>query len=364
MLNINSPTVQAMMQNVPQGVGNMPVYYGNTPVLSSEQQLSTPYPSPKEMLMQSGQQNVYTPTSFAPRNIVGAYNPGYQTAFNGYVNPYMGYGYSGYGWNTMIPMDEDTRLTLAMAEANDLEYEEQIRMESEMYKRISRTVSKNLDRSEEETKHFERYFDVYEKRPQQPTPEQYYARRPIKHMHIAIKVGDDIVADIPSTDAVVGYANPRIFDEIKARDSQMKAQIRYYYDYLHNNASERRMDNDDLLDFLNNDAGSLIMENIDYMVRMQAYTNTGLVYDKEKFKRLLNNNGIKTRAQRNAVDRLIGRYGIMPDGRPVSPGHDPAVASSFSYNPNTGQYSITAPQFISDRLDKARQSFINSIDQG
>ena len=29
MLNINSPTVQAMMNNVPQGVGNMPIYYGN-----------------------------------------------------------------------------------------------------------------------------------------------------------------------------------------------------------------------------------------------------------------------------------------------------------------------------------------------
>lgn len=362
MLNINSPTVQAMMQNVPQGVGNMPVYYGNTPALSSEQQLSTPYPSPKEMLMQSGQQNVYEPTSFAPRNIVGGYNPGYQAAFSGYINPYMGYGYSGYGWN-MMPMDEDTRLTLAMAEANDLEYEEQIKMESEMYKRISRTVSKNLNRTEEETKHFEKYFEVHEKHPQQPPANQYYARKPIKHMHVKIKVGDEVVADIPSTEVAGGYASPRIFDEIRARDMQIRSQILQYYQSLHNNASERRMDNDDLVDFLNKDAGVLLMENIDYMVRMQAYTNSGLVYNKEKFKRLLNNNGIKTKSQRNAIDRLVGRYGVMPDGRPVSPGHDPAVASSFSYNPSTGQYSITAPQFLSDRLEKARSIFMSSIDQ-
>ena len=360
MLNINSPTVQAMMQNVPQGVGNMPVYYGNAPVFTTEQQqVSTPYPSPKEMLMQSGQQNVYEQTSFAPRNIVGAYNPGFQAAFNGYINPYMGYGYSGYGFNPMIPLDEETKLTLSMAEANGLEYEEQIRMESDLYKSMSRAVSKSIGRTEEEATHFEKYFDVYEKNPQPQN--QYYTRKPITHMHVQIKVGDDIVADMPATNIPVGYTPPRVFDDIRARDNMVKNQIAQYHSTLYNNASERRMDNVDLLDFFNNYAGGLIMEDIDYMVRCQAMTNAGFIYDKEKFKTLLNNNGIKTRAQRAAVDRFTGRYGIMPDGRPVSPGHDPAIASSFSYNPNTGQYSITAPNFISDRLDKARQTFINSI---
>ena len=52
----------------------------------------------------------------------------------------------------------------------------------------------------------------------------------------------------------------------------------------------------------------------------------------------------------------------MPDGRPVSPGNDPAVAESFSYNPNTGQYTITAPNFIQNRMEQARQSFIRSLE--
>ena len=361
MLNINSPTVQAMMQSLPQGVGNMPVYYGNTPVLSSEQQsISTPYPSPKEMLIQSGQQNVYTPTAFTPRNIVGGYNPGFEAAFNGYINPYMGYGYSSYGFGPMIPLDEETKLTLAMANSNGLDYEEQIKMESELYKKMSRITSINCNRSEEESNHFEKYFEVYEKHPQQQN--QYYSRKPISHMHVKIKVGDNVVADMVPSNISVGYTPPNVFDDIKARDTIVKNQIKQCYNNLYNSASERRMDNVDMLDFFNNHAGSLLMEDIDYMVRMQAFTNAGLVYNKDLFQKLLNNNGIKTRSQRNAVDRFVGRYGIMPDGRPVSPGHDPAVATSFSYNPSTGQYSITAPNFISDRLEKARQKFISSID--
>ena len=53
----------------------------------------------------------------------------------------------------------------------------------------------------------------------------------------------------------------------------------------------------------------------------------------------------------------------MPDGRPVSPSHDPSVAQSFSYDPSTGQYNITAPNFLQNRFEAARQSFIRSIDE-
>lgn len=360
MLNINSPTVQAMMQNVPQGIGNMPVYFGNTPAISTEQQqISTPYPSPKEMLMQSGQQNVYAQTSFAPSNIVGGYNPGFNAAFSGYVNPYMGYGYSGYGFNPMMPLDDETRLTLALAEANGLDYNEQIQMESALYKTMSRITSKNCDRTEEEAKHFEEYFEVKEKAPQGPQP---YYRKPIASMHIQIMSGDDVVADMQPTEMAIIATPSEVFDNIKARDIAVKNTRIQNYNNLYNSASERCMDDIDMLDFFNNHAGSLLMEDIEYRLRTQAYTNASLVYNKELFQKVLKNNGHKSRSQRNAIDRFVGRYGVMPDGRPVSPGHDPAVASSFSYNPNTGQYSITAPNFISDRLEKARLSFINSLD--
>ena len=192
MLNMNSPTVQAMLNNLPQGVGNMPVYYGNTPTVTSEisTQPTIPYPSPKEMLIQSGQNNIYSPTSFAPRNIVGGYNPGYQTAFDGYSNPYMGYG--AYGGYQFSPMDDDARLRLEAAWFNGLTYDEQLRSESNLYKKISRIVSRNVGRDEETANDCEKAFDIYNK---YPNPEQIQ-RKPIRPIHIQLKVGDTVVADM------------------------------------------------------------------------------------------------------------------------------------------------------------------------
>lgn len=365
MLNINSPTVQAMMQNLPEGVGNMPVYFGNTPTITTEQntnQFISPYPSPKEMLMQSGQQNIYAPTSFAPRNIVGAYNPGFQAAFDGYVNPYMGYGaYGGYGYN--YPIDEETRQTLEMAAMNGLEYGEQIQMESNLYKTMSRVVSKSLGRSEEEAKHFESAYEPYDKNPR-PKP---INRPQIKTIHIQIKKGEEIVSDIPSTDCTIyGYnsiGDADMVDKLRFRDSMIKADIANKKNNLYNSAPERSMDEMSILDFLNNGASSLIMQDLVDMANYQNLTRASQLYNKEKFgQRLLINNGYKPKSQRNAIDRFVGRYGIMPDGRPVSPGHDPSIAESFSYDPSTGQYTITPPGFIQNRIDAARQRFIASIE--
>jgi len=368
MLNINSPTVQAMMQNLPEGVGNMPVYFGNTPTITTEQninQFNTPYPSPKEMLMQSGQQNVYTPTSFAPRNIVGGYNPGFQAAFDGYVNPYMGYGsYGGYGYYGYgYPLDEETKQTLEMAAMNGLEYEEQIRMESDLYKKMSRTVSKCLGRTEEEAKRCEDAFEPYDKNPKP----QYINRLPIKSMHIQIKAGDSVIADMPSREInMYGYdciGNSATVDNLRMRDSMIKADIANKSNNIYHSAPERSMDDMDIFDFFNKGAGVLIAADLVEKANYQNMTRSSQLYNKERFgQRLLINNGYTPKSQRKAIDRFVGRYGVMPDGRPVSPGHDPAVAQSFSYDPSTGQYSITAPGFIQDRIEKARQSFINSID--
>ena len=76
MLNINSPTVQSMLRNTPQGFGNIPIYSGNGPTITTEtiavpsqeqqningtNQFQTPFPSPKEMLMNEDR---YTMTGF------------------------------------------------------------------------------------------------------------------------------------------------------------------------------------------------------------------------------------------------------------------------------------------------------------
>ena len=122
------------------------------------------------------------------------------------------------------------------------------------------------------------------------------------------------------------------------------------------------MDNLDIIDFFNNGIGSIISKIRDYELDMQLKTNSSFMYNRNKFKdNLLKNNGYKVKDRVSAIERFTGRYGVMPDGRPVSPGHDPSVAESFSYNPSTGQYSVTAPNFIANRMEQARARFIQSI---
>lgn len=372
MLNINSPTVQAMMQNTPQGFGNMSVYYGNTPSMDST--IQTPYPSPKEMLMQSGQQNVYAPVQFqspvysSQPQYVGGYNPGFDAAFAGYSNPYMGYGYSGYtgygyngyGYPQMVPLDPDAQIVYQMAQENGISFKDQLEMESNMYKQLSRITSKYLNRSEEDTVKHEKMFDIYNKfeQPQQQ-PQNYYS--PIPNMHICIKVGTEIVSDIPS--GSISYYNRSAWvQKLIIDDINTTSMLSNRYSQMHANAIERKFDDVDLVDFFNNCIGTLITDDLEYRLNMQRMTRSAESYNREKFCRLLNNNGIKSRYNKDAVERYVGRYGIMPDGRPVSPGHDPAIAQSFAINPKTGQLEITAPNFISNRIEQARQSFIRSIE--
>lgn len=372
MLNLNSPTVQAMISNTPQGFGNMPVYYGSMPTttqtIEPASQVNTPYPSPKEMLMQSGQNAIYAPTTFAPRNIVGAYNPGYQTAFAGYSNPYMGYGtYGGYGYSMypqfVAPPDEESRQILEMAYMNGLTYDEQLNNECDLLKKISRIVSKNLERDEEEAKELEEAFSPYYK-----TLQEQDMKKPVSPIHIQLKVGEDVVADMNPDVVTVrshNYTHNRMMVESMAqRSEQIKAARLIAQASMYDKAPERMFDHTDMVDFFNSGVGVILADMLNKDLEYQNRTNTGKLYDQAKFKEnLLKNNGVKSKQQMKAIERFAGRYGVMPDGRPTTPGLDPAVATSFSYDPSTGQYHVTAPNFIRDRLERARESFIRSIDE-
>jgi len=381
MLNMNSPTVQAMLNNTPQGFGNMPGYYGSSPTVITTQTVAQPqqqqpqgmpFPSPKEMLMQGGQQMIYQPTTFAPpRNIVGGYNPGYQAAFGDYYNPYMGYGYSGYGYGFnnplyMQPMDDDARERLEAANYNNSTYDEQLDDDEKLFKSISRIVSKNVSRTEEEAAECEKRFDRYDK---YARSQPVYNKKPMRFLSVSVTRGDEVLAAMEAVDVDVykreDYKRCCYQAEyMKTRNAINEANMIHYRNQLYERAPERAFDNMDLLDFLNNGAGVVLAHDMSREIYEQGLKRTAQAYNKDTFREnLLKKNGIRTRAQRSAVERFAGRYGVMPDGRPVSPGHDPAVASSFSYDPNTGQYSVTAPNFMRDRLELARQSFIRSLDE-
>ena len=373
MYNMNSPTLQAMLQNTPQGIGNMPVYSGSTPTITtSQQQVNTPYPSPKDMVIQSGQQAIYTPVGFGspyPQNIVGGYNPNFQhPVFNGYNNPYMGYGTYGGVYYPQQYVTEEMRITAEVAAMNGLSYNEQVQLEINVNKRLSVFVNKSLGTSEEEIEERRDSWDPNITRTKiQKDAEVVTKKRVIKPMHVVVKCNDEIVADIPPADvdikecglitsAAIGRA-----EQIEINEKLRRKQIRQQ---MYNSAPERLIDNMDIGDIFT--GGYSYVMSIKEMqdIRTQRMINSANVYNREKFKqRLFNNNNIKTRSQKNAVDRYVGRYGVMPDGRPVTPGLDPSVAQSFSYNPSTGQYEVKPPKFISNMLENARQSFIATLNE-
>ena len=96
------------------------------------------------------------------------------------------------------------------------------------------------------------------------------------------------------------------------------------------------------------------------------------LYNRDKLIADIRNGGKKSRANAKALERLSvddegfiqGGHGVLPNGMRVSPGVDPEVASSFKYNPMTGEYRIEAPGFIKNRLDAARANFLSSINNG
>lgn len=373
MFNQNSPTLQAMLQNTPQGVGNMPMYSGSTPTITtSQQQVGTPYPSPKDMVIQSGQQAIYTPVGFGspyPQNIIGGYNPNIQhPAFNGYSNPYMGYG-SYYGGNyPQQYVTEEMRITAEVAAMNNRTYNEQVQLEIEMQKRFSVLVNKTLGASDEEIKRRRDAWDPATSRSNANNKESSTTKkRIIKPMSVRIKCNNEVVTVIKPeetnieecemlTSAAISRAEQIDFGS-RLRCKQIRQQ-------MYNSAPERIADNMDIGDLFT--GGLSYMMSIKEMqeIRMQRLINSANVYNRDKFKeRLFKNNNIKTRSQKNAIDRYVGRYGVLPNGRPVTPGLDPSVAQCFSYNRSTGQYEVKPPNFISNKLETARQSFIATLNE-
>lgn len=419
MLNINSPTVQMMLQNTPQGFGNMPIYYGNGPTITTEaytvpqgtvipevgQQM--PYPSPKEMVAQIGQSNVYTPSQFAPVNVVGAYNPGYQAAFSNYSNPYMGQGsYGGipqpynpyqqpsmyqqgyqslypqyqqpynpyqyaypqngyyYGYCPIpAPIDKQSAAILECCMISGLNYDDQLKANSEVMKMMSRIAGHNLGRSEEEQQKIE---DGYTIKPKFITIDQKVSSYGANGISCEIIKGDKVIYSTIVRSPVPDYSRiyeTRRIEQQKKQFEQEQAMILQRNMYLYNNSLMRRLDNMNLAETFTSDVmvEAFSKELNDYDARRIIYSNINSIYNNKDFKSRLVNE-VMTPEQMKVVNRFTGRYGVMPDGREVYPSHDPSVATSFSYDPTTGKYNITAPNFIQSRIDKAREQFRMSID--
>ena len=389
MLNLNSPTVQAMMKNSPNGFGNMPVYYGNNPQVQTatiqpqhqlqQTQFQSPYPSPKEMLPQQGQQTIYQQTSFAPSpmpyppNVVGMAHPGFvSNPYLNYQNNPGSYQYPYYGYQQYVPMDEETRITFEAATNNGVTYEEQVYTESQLYKIMSRIASKQIGRSEEEAKECENKFNVIDKEEERrkALQSQYETRKKKRLvMKVSIVCGEDVIASRTS-EQNQEFANDRLESNIVRIEQAEKlkavkdANRDYAFTVMHNQAIERKYDNTDMLEYFNGGGASEVSLAIQQQ-KLRAFNSTliGKTYDSNSFKaRLLKNNGLRSPGQAKAVEKYVGRYGYLPNGIPISPQHDPGMSECFSYNPQTGNFDVTLPNYMSKAFEGARSRFLRSLD--
>ena len=394
MYNMNSPTLQAMLQNVPQGMGNMPSYNGSAPTITTQtQQFTTPYPSPKEMLIQSGQQNIYQPVGFGvPQPMMPGYNPtpqpmmpgyynhttqpmmpGYNpppSPLAGYSNPYMGYGtYGGYSNYTPVQyMNPQAQVIYNAAISNGRTYEEQVKTEINVCQRVSRIVSKLLGRDEEETNRRAEFYDPRTRfksvKQEDGTTGPITLPNETENMIVSVYCGDKKVYE-SNPQRVRARCNnliesPSVAMRILSNAEYRINYIRYYRRRMYELAPERVADGMTLAEFFTGGLAMIAAGHLEEELKMQRLTNVGRVYDSAKFRnRVLMNNGITPNAA--AIARYTGRYGYMPNGRPVTPGLDPSIAQSFSYDEKTKTYLVSPPNFIRNKLEEARDRFVQTL---
>lgn len=409
MLNINSPTVQAMLNNTPQGVGNMPVYSGNTPQIST-QQFQTPYPSPKDMVIQGGLQNVYSPTYFTPTNpIVGAYNPMYgsynpavQAAFSGYNNPYMGYNmgaqYNPYGYNPYLafanpygyqynngqPFVPQSAEDCTIDSLNNLmSYGiipvAQIQKQKELSDNALKSVLDNNISHEVSDSHSDSMFSYYCDRKTEldnprdfeivPPPRSYSIPKILKsQMEVTISDGAGSEKDITTmpVDYSINMGNREVSNAYMWAliNRYNQERFRQIVCNLYNTSPARKYDDVSMIEYFNNGSKEVLAHDFRIQQMEMAKSYISQTYNSDAFRRILENNGLSSKEHNQAVMSYVGRYGYMPNGRPVFPGHDPSISESFSYNPATGQYTVSPPSYMQKRLDEAKANFLKTLQNG
>lgn len=270
-------------------------------------------------------------------------------------------------------LDDETRINLEGAIVNGVSYEEQVRTESEIYKMLSRAVSKAIGRSEEEAKRCEEHFNVVDRIEQLKEQEfERKCRRINNRVNIkaSIVYKGEVVYSGESFDSP-DYAGDRMQDNVERceqiikRDAIMKENREMAFITMHNSAIERKYDHTDMLEFFNGGGASEVTQQI-FMQRLKTAKSrlVGSVYDKDNFRtRLIKNNSRMSPYKEKQVKKLVGRYGYHPNGMPISPQHDPMLSDCFAYNLETGVLEVTMPDYMQRAFDRARNKFMTSVDK-
>ena len=350
MFNLNSPTVQYMLNNVPPPpMSNMSVTYGNTPRVETVTMPSprnvqvSPYPDPYNMITGAGLSN-YMPMPVY--NFTGALSPnGAPPGFNGvpeyrdvnqpvmgglpiqgYQNPYMS-SYTGNQYspivnnpyhNTGWPVNNEAskryyRYVYASPEdraAMDMGFEDAADMQANdlsIITKLAIMAKKAIGESQESIQVIQEKADVkikelYEesaKRCKEYNPfDLSRYQRPMENSvkctaHITIRKGDEIIYEINKNEET--KFERRVVNKVSECEQifRIKQQIRDHNDamnaYLYSKAPEREMDKMSTIDFFNEGFGI-----IHYHDRQREWNkaqhDVTKLFDSEKFKRDLRMN--------------------------------------------------------------------------
>ena len=390
MFNVNSPIIQQMMNEINPnngtGVINPGMYMGATPTVAPQSSVQA-YPDPMQMSMMQQQQRLQqsnanyntVPNVVSPLFLQGYSNPyfspsgsvpNFSVAVNSYMPNYMNLQYGNgqqevraydptidpfYGYD---PSDEHSRSVMQNAIDAGVTYMDQLQTDTEIFQKGMELFFKNTENTSPEAKDkIRKYYSVQEKKVKSNNPfmmdlSKSSSSVDCSKMVVVIMRGEEEVSRINKAPDEYTLARCEYMaaneGTIYNNFIQYQEYLRQRDIYLYENATERQGDNMDMFDFLKNVAPKIVreMKNQDFN---KSKVNMILdIYNSQAYRNLIH----KTSGKKiNPPNIIQGRNGILPNGMLVSPGVDPRVAEGFVRDANTGQITLTVPDFIKNRVD-------------
>lgn len=351
-----NPILNNMINSVQPGMENM---YGFQP-MNTTTNFGAAFMQPQNIGF-AGYNNIYNPYQY--NGIYGGINNPYYNAYNMQLEQQRKM-YEGYN-----PNIESSRLIMQSALDNGVSYLEQLNNESNVYKTISRAVSKSCGLSEDQIKERESFYDIINiglqsKSMFDPKEDEEFV------VDAVLARGDEIIVDssinkksdiVKKMQMCAQEAINVMRTEINLENQRIMKILRM--NNLFDNSINRKADNMSLYEVLNSFACNWSIRNQDEELIIQRRKNIGKLYNREEFKKLqqrLNNGavyegfaerlrGTAQQKQMEQDDIIRGGYGYLPGGIPTTPGRE-WIGSSIGYNPQDGSINIQCPDFLKQQL--------------
>lgn len=406
MLNLNSPIVQAMLQNTPPGeMGNMNIgggYFGSPPTIERTMVPVNQAPQYQQPMYPNAPQYVGTSQQFQQNpyaSLGGGYQPigGYP-----YTSPYMAAGGNPTNVNSIYGQYQNPYFTpgiprvtgispeyMAIPEVsaayqqsliNGISYDEQVMVDSGINKILSRAANKALGRSSEEIEERAKIYDPI-KIGAETSPKQD-PNSNLCMKGITITRGDKILADSGNRDILINdrFHGTGAVWQINANCMAYHNNIvvpHAYYVASRMEAAKRAIPDDvGIIEYLNDYAGPWAAK-VDAQFNRNRYINgAGQLYNREQFKKIIDMYG-RPKIMVNGVAQdspdtptyfdsyrgNVGGYSGYPQvgGHPVIPndfGGDPEILTNLRIN-EMGQIEPVMPPFMRNNIQRQMEESKN-----